>query len=393
MAIINSVLGNMKGKLGNLSTRKTLGQNIIYARAQEVANPRTASQMAQRVKLANVVVTYRVLRQFLEAYAFENKPAKRSVYNEFVALNLNSNKIYLTKDAVKAGACVVAPYVISKGTLGMIGVQGYGTGAVTDLAVESTSFANATIGEFAQDLLANNPRLKAGDQLSYVSLIQSTGADGFPHVVCQIYEVILNPESTTPLADYFPTRAIAVTDGHLAHSAEAITGAFAWVLSRKENGKVRVSTQSLVLSGAEVGNAFTDINKAIASYGSSDVPFLDPDVAGGAGEGSAMDTPAVASATQGSTNLSWGMKNVSLSASPAVTINGSNFENGKTYKGRLEVNAQVQEVAATRVSDTQITLDMTGHSVTSSNTWELYLMAGSYKLKVASSAPGGGFEG
>lgn len=380
MAIINSVLGTMKGKLGNLSTRKALGHNILYARAQEVANPRTSAQMKQRVKLANVVTLYRVLRAFLESYAFENKLQTRSVYNEFVSLNLSANRVYLTKDAVKQGACVVAPYIISKGTLPMIGVQGYGAGAITDIAVDTTSFDNATVGDFAQAILASNPRFKKGDQLSYVSLVQNTGADGFPHISCEIFEVILDPEESAPLSDYMPARAIAVSNGFLAHSSESLTGAFAWVISRKEGGKVRVSTQALVLSDENINTMFNSLSKAIASYGSTDTPFLDPDLAGTIdGTETGADRPSIASVMQGSATLRRGMQNTALAASNII-VKGSNFADN------LVASASVggRTLLVTRNSDTQLTIT-NNQGISAQSSWTLTLKLGSYNFTLASS--------
>lgn len=379
MAVINSVLGTMKGKIGNLSTRKTLGNNILYARAQEVANPRTSAQMKQRVKLANVVTLYRVLRQFLESYAFENKPQTRSVYNEFVSLNLSANRVYLTKDAVKQGACVVAPYVISKGTLPMIGVQGYGEGATTDIAVDVTSFDNATVGDFAKAILASNPRFKKGDQLSYVSLVQNTGADGFPHISCEIFEVILDPDDTAYLDTYMPSRATAVSNGFLAHSSESLTGAFAWVVSRKEGGKVRVSTQALVLSDEDINAQFNSLYEAIASYGGSDTPFLDPSVAGTIdGVETGTDRPSIASVTQGSIVLRRDMVDTPFAATH-VAVRGSNFAED------LAISASVNGRALTvsRHNDTHLTIS-NGTGIPASNAWTLNLQVGSYSFVLAS---------
>lgn len=384
MAIINSVLGTMKGKLGNLSTRKTLGNNVIYARAQEVSNPRTNAQMTQRVKLGNVVILYRVLRRFLEAYAFENKPVTRSVYNEFVGLNLASNKVYLTKDAVKQGACVVAPYIITKGTLPMIGVTGYGNAAVTDIAVNSTSFAGVTVGEFAADILSSNPRFRQGDQLSYVSLVQTTGADGFPHIQTEIFEVILDVNSTLPLDSFMPTRAIGVTNGFLAHSNESLTGAFAWIISRKEGGKVRVSTQALVLSAANINAQFNSISKAIASYGTSDTPFLDPAVAGTVdGTDVGADVPSIATVMQDGKALRKGMWNQNLTSNN-ITVTGSNFSADLQYSAKIN-NA---DAVVTRVSDTQLTIKP-GTTQSSFNNWALILKAGNYTFTLADSTPSG----
>lgn len=360
MAIINSVLGKMKGKLGNLSTRTTNSQNIIFARAQEVKNPRTHSQMKQRVKLANVVVNYRVLRRFLEAYAFENKDPKRSVYNEFVSANLASSRVYLTKEAVQVGACVAAPYTISKGTLPMIVVSGLGSAATTNIVATYTPSQDLTVAAFSADLIANNNWIKKGDQLSYVSLEQITGADGFPHIQASISEVIIDPTQNMPLMSFFPARAFDVRNGFVAHSAETMTGAFAWVLSRKENGKVRVSTQQLVLSSEDLASLFSDLDTAIDSYGSVDVPFLDPTVAlGNGGASSDQLEPEIASATittsTGVRTLGRNMIGYLLDQLP-IKVVGSNFSPTFSYVAVVDIDGSARQATVTRVSDTELTI-------------------------------------
>lgn len=388
MAVINSVLGKMKGKLGNLSTRTTNSQNIIYARAQEVKNPRTNSQMKQRVKLANVVINYRVLRQFLESYAFENKDPKRSVYNEFVALNLSSNSVYLTKEAVQAGACVVAPYTISKGTLPMITTFADRTVTSTSILLDDFDLDTATVASFSAGVLKSNPTIKEGDQLSFVQMEQVNGTDGFPHVTVNIYEMIIDTKNTRPVTDFFPAVALSYSHRHLACDTSTFEGAFAYILSRKDNGKVRVSTQSLVLTSANAGLDYSDLKAAIDSYGSNYVPFLDPDVANATdGTSTADGIPTVASATSDGQVLSMDMYAASLGST--VNVNGSNFASSVAYSAKLFVNNQQSATyAVTRLSDKALRIAVDDMREWDNINWKLVLVAGTYEIPIAASDAG-----
>ena len=281
----NMLLGYARGKVGDLVFARRLGQQTTRAYNANPKDAKTRSQVTQRVKVANVIAMYRALKNICN-HSFEGLDVGQTSYSAFVKANLTGNKVSLTKEAASFGACVVAPYLISRGSLPSIQVEGTGADAVTNIAVGNLTISGTTtIGQFADALVANNAGIEYGDQLTYVSLVQQTDANtSYPVVVAGIYEVTLNSSSTDKVRDFIPEVGSSVKNGFLAHGALIGRGGFAWILSRKPTGSsLMVSTQRLVLTSPDVYDQFAtaDANtRAISSYGFTMEPILAPGVVG-----------------------------------------------------------------------------------------------------------------
>src|SRR5574344_1093964 len=117
----NMLLGYARGKVGSLVFARRLGQQVTRAYNANPKDAATLAQTKQRVRLANVVNMYRATRS-LTNHSFEGAMGGQTSYNLFVRYNLGTNSVVLTKEAASFGACVVAPYLVSKGTLPSIPV-------------------------------------------------------------------------------------------------------------------------------------------------------------------------------------------------------------------------------------------------------------------------------
>lgn len=347
----NMLLGYARGKVGDLVFARRLGQQTTRAYNSNPKDAKTRSQVTQRVKMANVIAMYRALKNICN-HSFEGLGVGQTSYSAFVKANLTGNKVSLTKEAASFGACVVAPYLISRGSLSTIQVEGTGADAVTNIAVGNLAISGTTtIGQFADALVANNAGIEYGDQLTYVSLVQQTDANsGYPVVVAGIYEVTLNSASTDKVRDFIPEVGSSVKNGFLAHGVLIGRGGFAWILSRKQPGSaLMVSTQRLVLTSPDVYDQFAtaDANtRAISSYGFTMEPILAPGVVGApagpsAGSGDSggsssggssevggnpsvssikVDNDTITAATESDFTLSQGQH--------TLVINGSNLSSG-----------------------------------------------------------------
>lgn len=302
------LLGYARGKVGDLVFARRLGQQTTRAYNSNPKDAKTRSQVTQRVKMANVIAMYRALKNICN-HSFEGLAVGQTSYSAFVKANLTGNKVSLTKEAASFGACVVAPYLISRGSLPSIQVEGTGADAVTNIAVGNLSISGTTtIGQFADALVANNAGIEYGDQLTYVSLVQQTDANsGYPIVVAGIYEVTLNSASTDKVRDFIPEVGSSVKNGFLAHGALIGRGGFAWILSRKPTGSsLMVSTQRLVLTSPDVYDQFAtaDANtRAISSYGFTMEPILAPGVVGAPAGPSAGSGDSGGSSSGGSSEV------------------------------------------------------------------------------------------
>lgn len=302
------LLGYARGKVGDLVFARRLGQQTTRAYNANPKDAKTRSQVTQRVKVANVIAMYRALKNICN-HSFEGLDVGQTSYSAFVKANLTGNKVSLTKEAASFGACVVAPYLISRGSLPSIQVEGTGADAVTNIAVGNLTISGTTtIGQFADALVANNAGIEYGDQLTYVSLVQQTDANtSYPIVVAGIYEVTLNSSSTDKVRDFIPEVGSSVKNGFLAHGALIGRGGFAWILSRKPTGSsLMVSTQRLVLTSPDVYDQFAtpDANtRAISSYGFTMEPILAPGVVGAPAGPSAGSGDSGGSSSGGSSEV------------------------------------------------------------------------------------------
>ena len=329
-------LRGAKQRLAGAVLYQNLGQTLIRELAASISNPRTASQMTQRVKLSNCVAVYRA-NKFWMKYAFEDKKPKESDYNAFIGENISNNAVALTKSEVNAGAAVAAPYTVTRGSLGSIEQTLSGADLSTNLyLLENLELQTATVGEFSRQLIAANNGIVEGMQLSFIANIQQrNNLTGVPYLVVRAYEVILDTTNTRRLEEYFPGGFLWVDSetgvpSHLGADTSLLgEGAFAFILSHTVGGVTRVSTQSLQLVGNTVYNQHTNSaawQAATESYGISSETFLDSKNAN------------TAANVAGTVSL--------LSA----IINGTRVYPGSVYEGDIEDGADVQLVFSQPVS-------------------------------------------
>lgn len=290
MAIVkNFWLQNQKKKLAGAVIYQAMGQTRSRELAASVANPRTESQMTQRVKWANLVNFYRANKGWMK-FAYETKKESQSDYNKFMSLNVASSRIYIPKGFAAQGACIVDGYQMTQGSLASIETTKTSTGWATNLLLTNANALpeNPTIGEVSTQLLAANPALREGDQISFIRLTQQTNANtGVPYVVVRKYEVILNSSSVKFFYDYMPIDYIVFDGGTNPNCIEVNdsgnAGGFIVILSRTTGGKTYVSTQSIVVANnAALIEAYSSQNAlqtAIDSYGESSEPFLTSTIA------------------------------------------------------------------------------------------------------------------
>lgn len=293
--LINGLLGNSRNKIGSIVTYVSKGQQIARSKAANISNPRTASQMTQRIKLSNVVAMYRANKGWMDRYAFENKPTRWSVFNAFVSANLTASLVALTKSEAAAGACVVAPYKMTDGSLPQIQINELANAGVyaTDLYIGDLEIGSlTTIGDLSAALIANNNGIVQGMQLSLIENVQEV-VNNIPRVVCRAYEFIINATDTTPLSDKWGSAGLTTytggTSNAIAYSTTLGESAFTFVLSHTYGGKTHVGASYMVLNDPAVYDSYTSstaIDLAIQSYGSgNNTPFLDSTEAGGPSEG------------------------------------------------------------------------------------------------------------
>lgn len=81
-------------------------------------NNRTMNQMRNRCQLGNMAANYQLYARL--PHPFEHKPRHHSDFNLFVQANYGVHPVWLTHRQVLSGACVLAPYLFTRGSLAPI---------------------------------------------------------------------------------------------------------------------------------------------------------------------------------------------------------------------------------------------------------------------------------
>lgn len=292
----SSGLRNYVGRLGGSVYYMLKGQNIAREKAPEVSNPRTATQMRQRMQWANLVAMYKCLKPYLGKKAFQNKPAIWSDYNAFMSSNLGSTPVYLTKEAVQYGVTYLAPYKVTEGSLPAINTALSTDGSIfeTNIWLSEAISISTTIGKLSELIIDHNTGWQNGDQLGIV--IMQNGRMYRPYT--QAFEIILDRSDERTIQDLLPysDEFLTVNDANnlcidpsvIENPTQGLAVACAVIHSRTISGKTSVSTQSLVLNRSaqnDYNEKITEdaFNAARESYGIPTEVWLDAGYQDGTG--------------------------------------------------------------------------------------------------------------
>ena len=275
---------NLIGTLGGAVYYMRAGENVAREKAAFVTNPRSTSQMNQRVRLANLVNFYRANRSWMFRGAFENKPAKLSDYNAFVSRNIQTSDIALTKAEANAGAIIADTYQVTDGSLPMANVTYNQNGAL--LAIPGhIAEDGASVNMFIDDIKKAYPGIQEGDQVSVIVLNNKRDANNIPRLRVRAYELILTRDDDATAKDDLSgpdddLNIVSVNGGYsfqVSTETNAVIG-YAICFSRTTSSGIKVSPSFVVLSDTTFKTGYSSeeqFQKAINSYGDSVANFLD----------------------------------------------------------------------------------------------------------------------
>lgn len=189
--------------------------------------------------------------------------------------------VYLTKAEVEANACVVAPYIITEGSLPRITTSGEGADIVTNIKTGSLTInENTTVADLSKEIVLNNADYDFGEQLSFFSLLQKRDpVTGIPYVSFNASCIVLDKFNSAKLVDVVNMAGFNVKNGFLAHGDDEGDGGFCWVHSKASSGMVKVSPQALIVNNPLLAD-YTGkdaYKRAVATYGGEKDVFLRPD--------------------------------------------------------------------------------------------------------------------
>lgn len=293
MAVIrNTASAYANGRIGNTTYYVSNGQQIAR-QAQNNSNygagaSRSDAQQLRRVKWANLVNAYKAMSSWMPK-AYESKKSNQSDYNKFMQLNINTSQVALTKDMAANGCAVWESWQVSQGSIVPITLiaDSLGVGVASDIKLSAAISDSTTIAALSADILANNPAFRDGDNIAQIIFNTALDSRGYPYSTCRYYEFTLNTTNTALLST-LPVSAVmssSTLSGQTLLAAKQgvdivnFAEGFVWIHTRKVEGKLMVSSQSIYIQNDAFISQFSTqaaIDAAIASYGVvQDVP-LDP---------------------------------------------------------------------------------------------------------------------
>lgn len=245
---------------------------------------RSESQQLRRVKWGNLVNFYKIMKSW-QPKAYESKSKGQTDYNIFMSLNINNAPVSLTKQMVLQGCAVVYAYNVSRGSLPKIerALLDPAEGKVMAIKLTQAISSSTSVGQFATDVIANNPEFQANDNLAFIIFNNTQDSENFPYATSVYKEVTLDPTSTALLSSVIGSgRFEKTTAGNLlvnVGAADSHEAGFVLIHTRKVSGSLQVSTQYIITTGEEFHQEYSSPQweqTCIDSYGVDvDVP-LDP---------------------------------------------------------------------------------------------------------------------
>ena len=291
-----------RGKVGNVVYRVRKGQEVASMHQPNVANPRTVTQIAQRIKFSVSVKFYKSAIAKMFKFAYEDKGANESDYNAFMRHNTTSAMILkrmqydstyypaigenwvmsfgsLTPHEVNAG--MERPYVAAMGL----------TGA---LAGGNVKFADCTISAIS-NWLVTNYGYQNGDLFTIVR-VDSHWSDINEELISEpaweVVQIRCNTNNYNRYKDVYEVGTLA-SELVFDDAANALylgefkdTACGYAVIHSRQGQKLLVSTQELILNDAALNiyaSSFEQpfYNEALYSWGATTDAVLQGGVADG----------------------------------------------------------------------------------------------------------------
>lgn len=374
----NILLGQARGKLGDMVFSRTNGQQVARARAQQVKNPRTEKQMIQRIILNTIAQAYSAMQPICD-HSFEGVAAGQASMSFFMRKNMDALRAKIAQELnngydfdsifsfspINSNQLVPNVYLIAKGTLPSI-----------DASVSGSTTGQIALSANTYEALISEYGLQRGDQITFVAM-QGTNADALKFYFAR---VILDPKNAdgtdAPLSSALVAdgavnlpsprnegsfNTLTFADGELSFNFSAQNlNAVAVIVSRQKNdGTWMRSNASFTLNDAAISGWYPSLQDCLNLIASGGIDTLSDYYLNNSGTGAlAGAAPApemsITSATIGNDAI----------ASPTDNKAGSAF-NGGTVRVNVENASGTKKVfvqiggTAKNVGDSVTGVDVT----------------------------------
>lgn len=357
MAKTTDFLSNTSGKINqDYYTRQTDNGTILVHTARRRKDARRSEKQATlRCQLPNAAAVYKLFTAKKLVNAFENKESGVNDYNAFVQANYNKTAVFVPKDVSRAGGCVLANYLYSRGSIAPIRlILGQTNLLVTDLALGSLTIdANTTVAEFSNAVMANNTGWQVNDQLTFFYAEQWVDSEGVPRATMQSHRMVISRTDQTKLLNVVTALGFSTVNGYLGMSTALSEAGASWVHSREDdNGQLKVSTQRMMVVSTILATYQGDdaMRASADSYGGINTrdEYLNPN-------STLAELSALATSASGAEQSSQGSQSGTGNGGSS-TGNGGNTGNSGNTGGNAGGNSGGSETSGTPV----LTISKTG---------------------------------
>ena len=264
--------GNYSGTINNVVYRNYNGTIVACQKPAAYRDAKTEGQVVYRVKMRNIQNIYASLKESLRGN-FQDKTGRQTDYSRFQGVNMQKPAVYLNKKEVAIKAQIVAPYIVSFGTLPPIGYELRDNMLVTDISLGNLTITpDTTVSQLVLAIMKNNEGWELDDCLEFMIVRQMEGQT--PTAKCSFTHLPLDKNNTAKLSD-----ALIIYNANevvLSSSAEGFlqmnasdNGGFAIIRKRMASKGLLTSTQELAVNNPLFDLYHSDQRKqkALDSYG------------------------------------------------------------------------------------------------------------------------------
>ena len=264
--------GVITGSVDNVVYKNYNGKVVVCRKQTTYRDAKAEGQVVYRVKMRNIQNIYAALKESLRGN-FQDKTGRQTDYSRFQGINMQKPAVYLNKSEVAMKAQIVAPYIVSFGTLAPIEYELRDNLLVTNISLGNLSITpDTTVSEIALAIVKNNDGWEYDDCLEFMAVKQSEGKT--PTAKCCFAHLSLDKNDTSKLSDALVVRNASQIE--LGSSAEGFlqmtasdNGGFAIIRKRMASNGVMTSTQELAINNTLFDLYHSDQRKqeALDSYG------------------------------------------------------------------------------------------------------------------------------
>lgn len=274
MAKGTSLVSTLHGKVGSLVTYKLADSNNketqgVRSYQPVVKNPRTYAQAEQRAKLAPINSMYRALKPVItrmyETSAYGNESRRRFLRAALEASSNRNTFPWLNKGDNKAWP-IGMPMSVGSLSLNVSLAQYDGTACITFANGVTLQLGN-TLGSISTALIGANVGFVQGDQITFVSALQSGD-----NIIYDVTSIVLDTTSTNTFSGLAMANNILRYTPSLSAGATAI-GSCVIVSRAGSDGKHLRTNSPFGIAERSMGTTpYSDDAKfmAIISYQSAD---------------------------------------------------------------------------------------------------------------------------